>query len=78
MSDTMKKTSNHEMREIIAEEFSYLIGKIVGVRPCGDNADPATYYRELPAEMKVHVNTCVDRIAVRLTGQSPITGEKLT
>lgn len=74
----MKQTSNHELREIIAEEFSYFIGKCVGIRPCGDDASPATYYRDLPPDMKVHVEVCVNRIAVRLTGQSPESGEKLT
>lgn len=74
----MKKTSRQEMREIIAEEFSYFIGKCVGIRPCGDDASPATYYRDLPTDMKAHVEVCVDRIALRITGQSPQTGEKVS
>ena len=74
----MKKTSNVQMRGIIAEEFSYLIGKACGMRPCGDNATPAEYYAQMPPDMKVHVDACVDRIAVRLTGQSPQTLEKVS
>ena len=74
----MKMTSNVELRNIIAEEYSWLIGKLVGVRPCGDDQTSATYYRHLPPEMKVVVDQCVDRIAVRLTGQSTQTLEKLS
>lgn len=76
-SRAVKPTSRERFREIIAEEFSYFIGKACGMRPCGDNASPAEYYAQLPPEMKVHCDVCVDRIAARLTGQSPVTGDKL-
>lgn len=78
MGDQMRKTSKERFREIIAEEFSYFIGKACGMRPCGDNATPAEYYAQLPPEMKVHADVCVDRIAARLTGQSPQTLEKVS
>lgn len=74
----MKQTSKERFREIIAEEFSYFIGKACGMRPCGDNATPAQYYAAMPPEMKEHVDACVSRIAARLTGQSPVTLESLT
>lgn len=74
----MRQTSREEIRQIIAEEFSWFIGKACGMRPCGDNATPAEYYRCLPPEMKVHADVCVDRIAVRLTGQSSETLEKVS
>lgn len=71
----MKTTSSTEFRNIIAEEYSWMLGKLTGMRPGGENNTPAAYYAGMPADMRVFVDQCADRIAARVTGQSTLTGE---